>query len=438
MATDKEVENEHLLQFLYACPVGLIEVAADGVIGMLNPFAMRLMLPIARTTSILNFFEVMEVCAPELRNMADALPAAVGIVCENHRIVVTPGVSQGDEKAQTLSCTMVKLTPARLLVTLLDVSKQVVQEHRLKQAEIWFASLLDDVHDFAVLSLDSDGRIDRVNPSALRQTGFSQSQLLGQTLDVFNAQVRSGGSLSLADQIAEADRDGWQLNEGWQSRFGGERYWCQRLIAVRSETEGQTGWAISGYTVVMREVTQQRFAIDQLTQMLTTDYLTGICNRSRFFEIGERECLRALRYAQPLGLIAMDLDHFKLVNDTYGHAAGDEVLKSFTKACAALLRPSDTFARLGGEEFVVLLPSTTLAGAGELAERLRAAIAAATVLLSGNVLRVTASLGCSELNSEVRNLQALIAAADKALYIAKESGRDHVTLAVPDKAVAEA
>jgi diguanylate cyclase (GGDEF)-like protein len=172
--------------------------------------------------------------------------------------------------------------------------------------------------------------------------------------------------------------------------------------------------------------------------MLTTDYLTGICNRSRFFEIGERECLRALRYAQPLGLIAMDLDHFKLVNDTYGHAAGDEVLKSFTKACAALLRPSDTFARLGGEEFVVLLPSTTLAGAGELAERLRAAIAAATVLLSGNVLRVTASLGCSELNSEVRNLQALIAAADKALYIAKESGRDHVTLAVPDKAVAEA
>ena len=300
MATEQEVENEHLLHFLYSCPVGLIEITADGTIDMINPFAMQLLLPIASTSSILNFFEIMNAYAPELRNMADASAGPGRNVCENHRIVVRPGVNQGDEKAQTLSCTMVKLTPLRLIVTLSDVSKQVIQEHRLKQAEIWFASLLDDVNDFAVISLDADGRINGVNPSVLRQTGFSPAELLGRTLDVFNPTVRSRESLSQADQIAEARRDGWQLNEGWQSRLGGEQYWCQRLIAVRSEAEGEMGWAISGYTVVMREVTQQHGAVDQLTQMLTTDYLTGVCNRSHFFEVGERECMRAVRYALPL------------------------------------------------------------------------------------------------------------------------------------------
>lgn len=438
MATDQEDENENLLQFLYACPVGLIEVAANGTIGLMNPFAMQLMLPIARTPSILNFFAIMEGYAPELRNMADAFPVASGNVCENHRIVVRPSVNQDDETAQTLSCTMVKLTPLRLIVTLSDVSKQVTQEHRLKQAEIWFASLLNDVNDFAVIALDADGRIEGVNPSVRRQTGFSQAQLLGHTLDVFTVQVRSRESLAVADQIAQARRDGWQLHEGWQSRLGGEPYWCQRLIAVRSESEGTMEPAISGFTVVMREVTKQHLAVDQLTKLLTTDYLTGVCNRSHFFEVGERECRRALRYTQPLALISMDLDHFKRVNDTYGHATGDEVLKLFTKTCAALLRPSDTFARLGGEEFIVLLPSTTLSGAGELAERLRLAIDAATVHVAGSVLRFTASLGCSELNSNETNLEAMIAAADKALYVAKKSGRNRVALAVPENAVAHA
>jgi diguanylate cyclase (GGDEF)-like protein len=204
------------------------------------------------------------------------------------------------------------------------------------------------------------------------------------------------------------------------------------LIAVRSEAEGKTGWAISGYTVVMREVTQQHFAVDQLTRMLTKDYLTGICNRSHFFEVAARECLRAIHYSLPLALISMDLDHFKLVNDTYGHAAGDEVLKSFTKACTASLRPNDTFARLSGEEFVVLLPSTTMSGAGELANRLLAAIHAATAQVGGNVVHFTASLGCSGLNTNVTTLKALLASADKALYVSKKSGRDRVTLAAPE------
>lgn len=433
MIGELELENERLLQFLYACPVGLIELSADGTIGMVNPFAMQLLLPLAGTSFMENFFDVMNTYAPELRNLADGFPAPRGTVCENHRILVKPGNDPGDEKAMTLACTLVKLAQSRLFVALTDVSKQVLQEHRLKQAEVWFASLLDDVNDFAVMSLDAEGRIDAVNPSVLRHTGFSRAQLLGHTMDVFDMQVSTHERLGAADQISEARREGWYLHEGWQTRLGGERYWCQRLIAARSETERETGWDISGYTVVMREVTQQHFAIDQLTRMLTTDYLTGVCNRARFFEMGERECLRARRYSQPLALISIDLDHFKSVNDTHGHAAGDEALKAFVNACAPCLRPSDTLARLGGEEFAVLLPSSTLQGAGELAERLLDAVYAATVNVPGGVLRMTASFGCSELNQEVTNLKGMIAAADRALYRSKEGGRNRVTLALSDQ-----
>ena len=434
MAIDLEVENAELLQFLYACPVGLIDIAADGAIGMMNPIAMQLLLPLAPSPAILNFFDIMEGYAPELRNMADAFAAPHGSVCENQRIVVRPSVDQEEDDSKTLSCSVVKLTPTRLIVTLDDVSKQVAQERRLKQAEVWFGSLLNDVNDFAVLSLDAEGRINGVNPSVLRQTGFSAAGLLGQTLDVFSVGSQSRGSLSAAEQIAEAQRDGWQLHEGWQGRPGGDRYWCQRLIAVRSESEGAGGWGISGYTVVMRAVTRQHFDTGKLTRMLTTDYLTGVCNRAHFFEVGEREYLRALRYSQPLALISIDLDHFKAINDTYGHAAGDEVLKAFTQTCIALLRPSDIFARLSGEEFVVLLPSTTLHGAVELAERLRACVAVAPVDASGSTLRLTVSLGCAEISSTVASLKALMAAADQALYISKRTGRNRVTPLLPETA----
>lgn len=124
------------------------------------------------------------------------------------------------------------------------------------------------------------------------------------------------------------------------------------------------------------------------------------------------------------------MDHFKLVNDTYGHNSGDEALRSFSQACMSLLRPSDTFARLGGEEFVVLLPSTDLQSAGEAAERLRVTIATTAIEVTGSVLHVTASLGCASTKGE-GTLADLLAAADKALYTAKHSGRDRVILSSP-------
>lgn len=425
MSTELESEHEQLLRFVYACPIGLVEVAADGAIGMMNPLALQLLLPIARTPLMENFFTIMEAYAPELRNLVDSFTANHGAVCENHRIFISPSAQHGAEEAKVLACTLVKFDGQHLMATIADVSKQVAQERRLKQAESWFASLLDGVDDFAVLSIDAAGRIDAVNPSVLRQTGFDESQTMGRTLDMFDVPKHESDTVSMSEQIALAHRDGWHLNEGWHQHYEGEPYWCQRLIAMRSDDEGSTG-----YTVVFREVARQTLDVGKLKQMLTKDYLTGACNRSHFFEVGERECSRSRRYGQPLAVIAIDVDHFKRVNDTYGHGAGDTVLQSFSQACMSQLRPSDTFARLGGEEFVVLLPSTDLQSAGEVAERLRVSIATTAVTVTGSVLHVTASLGCASTNGE-GTLTELLATADKALYAAKQSGRDRVILSSP-------
>ena len=428
MNTQLEGEHTQLLQFLYACPVGLAEIASEGEILMINPIAMQFLLPIARTPIVVNFFDIIEAYAPELRNMVDAFEGAQGPVCEAHRIFVRPGADEWGYEAKVLSCTLVKLSHERLVLTMTDVSKQVDHERRLKQAETWFASLLDGVNEFAVLSLDANGRIDRTNPSFLRQTGFKEGEVLGETLDRFELPSLTAGTLSTQEQIAIACRDGWYLAEGEQRRANGSRYWGQRLIAVRhvTEAEGTDEHAVAGYTVVLRDVTRQHADAEKLTRILRTDHLTGASNRMHFFETAEREYKRAKRYQQNIALLCIDIDYFKQVNDTYGHAAGDEVLRAFSCLCMQLLRPSDLFARLGGEEFVALLPSTDLSGAMQLAERLRAVVADTPIQAGDTQLAISASFGCAAFTAAASNLTELLSAADEALYRAKRAGRDRV------------
>ena len=427
-ASDIERDYEDLLQFVYASPTGLVQIAGDGVIEMINPVAMQLLLQLVKRPIITNFFTVMDGYAPELLNMVQTFSQHSGIVCENHRIHAGPVCGEGVEAGKVIDCTLVKLSAGRFMVTIADISRQVAQERRLKQAETWFASLLNDVNDFAVVSLDADGIIDRVNPSVLRQTGFNESETLGRTLEMFEARDASSPAVSVADQISAARRNGWHLEEGWHKRWGGKHYWCQTLIAVRSEGEDIEGSKIAGYTVVLRDVTRQEFNAGKLREMLTTDHLTGASNRGHFFEVADRERARARRHHQPLSLIVIDIDNFKLVNDTHGHGGGDEALRVIAGACMKLLRPSDLFARIGGEEFALLLPATDLQEAGELAERLRFAIGATSIKLTGALFRCTASLGCAVMTNQDSSVSGLLAAADTALYKAKRAGRNRVVL----------
>lgn len=167
---------------------------------------------------------------------------------------------------------------------------------------------------------------------------------------------------------------------------------------------------------------------DMLAQQVTTDPLTGIGNRKLFDARVREEIKRCQRRHTPLALIMFDLDHFKRLNDTYGHQAGDEVLKAATRAIRGCLRASDIVVRYGGEEFIVIAPDTDMQGAEALAERMRVTLADSTIPYNGQQLGITASFGVGVANdlSRIDAVDPLVALTDKCLYEAKRAGRNCV------------
>ncbi|MDQ3821376.1 MAG: diguanylate cyclase [Acidobacteriota bacterium] len=175
--------------------------------------------------------------------------------------------------------------------------------------------------------------------------------------------------------------------------------------------------------------------LDTCEEEAFTDHLTGLANRRRFERQLEREVERTLRYNRHFCLLLLDIDHFKSVNDGFGHDAGDEVLRRLAKTLQAETRGIDLAARIGGEEFAVILPETDLEGAMDVAERLRAAISSAEIPPVG---RVTASFGVAEFPVCAPTGRELLAATDAALYEAKNAGRNRIERAALSSSEAEA
>lgn len=168
-----------------------------------------------------------------------------------------------------------------------------------------------------------------------------------------------------------------------------------------------------------------------LNQAANTDPLTRIFNKGYFLEAIEAEVKRAKALSTPLSLIFLDLDHFKKINDTYGHDGGDFVLKEFTTIVKAtgVVKPKDIFARYGGEEFCILMPGTSAEDAAKAAEQLRGKIQTHAFQYDSKRIPVTSSLGVAELQGDLDTASDLIKSADKCLYDSKQSGRNRVTVA---------
>jgi diguanylate cyclase (GGDEF)-like protein len=169
--------------------------------------------------------------------------------------------------------------------------------------------------------------------------------------------------------------------------------------------------------------------IEEVNRRAETDALTGLANRRRFDESLQRELSHSDRFGQPVSLVLVDIDHFKTVNDTHGHEAGDAVLRAVARMLADGVRGVDVCARFGGEEMAILLPQTTAAGAFELADRLRRRIAGRPIRHNESDITVTASFGVASYPDVVPVRDGLFQAADAALYSAKHDGRNCVKLA---------
>lgn len=167
--------------------------------------------------------------------------------------------------------------------------------------------------------------------------------------------------------------------------------------------------------------------VEQFEKQAVTDELTGLYNRRAFADMGEKEVGRARRYQRPLALILFDIDHFKTVNDTYGHLIGDHVLRVLTELVKKTTRTTDNVCRYGGEEFIVLMPEAGRDEAMAMAERLRQEISRMTIVTAAGTLSLTVSLGVAELRREEdEDIESLINRADRAMYKAKAAGRDTV------------
>lgn len=175
---------------------------------------------------------------------------------------------------------------------------------------------------------------------------------------------------------------------------------------------------------------EYRHAMDQLRSMAVTDTLTGLPNRRAFFHEGMRLFEEALAQAAPLCGMMLDIDHFKRINDRYGHACGDEVLRQVARGIRSQISDHDHCARVGGEEIALLAPGLELAPAVRLAERIRAHLASLAIKTSQGPIFVTVSVGVAALCPETATLDDLIARADDRLYEAKHAGRNRVCAVV--------
>jgi diguanylate cyclase len=184
---------------------------------------------------------------------------------------------------------------------------------------------------------------------------------------------------------------------------------------------------IGSYTHISMS-SQLREANERLRALSETDPLTQTFNRRRFLEVAEQQLALARRYCFPTSLLLIDFDNFKQINDRFGHATGDRVLVDATRIIAEALRESDTLARFGGEEFIVLLPHTAREGALMVAERIMNAVRHHEFHHEGNQVGVTVSIGGVTCETSESSLDTMTSTADRLLYASKQAGRDHCTI----------
>jgi diguanylate cyclase (GGDEF)-like protein/PAS domain S-box-containing protein len=188
--------------------------------------------------------------------------------------------------------------------------------------------------------------------------------------------------------------------------------------------------AVLGRIILLRDVTERVRLLEDVQQLAIRDALTEAYNRRHFFHLANQILEQSIRYQRPVAILVLDIDHFKRINDAFGHITGDRVLKRFTTLCKQVTRASDILARYGGEEFVIFLPETTRRNAYSVAERLRQKVASTPVLDGEESIYMTVSIGVASYDplSPAVSLDVLLGRADQSLYQAKQNGRNRVVL----------
>jgi diguanylate cyclase (GGDEF)-like protein/PAS domain S-box-containing protein len=291
-----------------------------------------------------------------------------------------------------------------------------------------FKTLIDSTTDPVFVTdarpQDLDGpRIEYANPALEKFMGYRAGDLIGQSTSILHGPDTDPATLK---RIRAALHKGKGIRtEILHYGKDGQAHWLDMNVTPLRDATG----VLSHFAFFARDIHHVKMIEQQLAKLALIDSLTGTLNRPALHQQADKEFTRSKRYHRPLSVIMLDIDHFKQVNDRYGHQAGDQVLQIFAEACQEIIRSTDLLGRVGGEEFAILLPDTPSKAACHLAERLRQRITKYPYLAGDMLIEVTASLGVAELQPGDADFKALLQRADEALYLAKHGGRNQVTLA---------
>lgn len=299
-------------------------------------------------------------------------------------------------------------------------------QRKLQESEEIFRVVFNSVQS-AVILIDNHDVVRFFNPAAEQVFGYERGEILGKKFH----------PLIVVEEMQQAAQDG--LAEFWRTGQGPIIDTSRELMARKKDgrlfpaevfiskiKKDDAYWAVGA----VLDITDRKVKEEKLVMLATMDGLTGVFNRRHFLFLAEQEVARSKRYNKDLFFLMFDLDHFKEVNDTFGHETGDQVLQDFASICTAGLRRSDIFGRMGGEEFAALVVET---GEGEVmavAERIRKNFAVKTIARDEMEKNLSVSIGISRLDPVTGSLESAYAAADMALYAAKDQGRNKVVMAL--------
>ncbi len=315
-----------------------------------------------------------------------------------------------------------QLTKDRALLNLQHRQRQALRE-RERQLQI----LMDNLPGMAYRCLyDPDWTMKFVSQGCTKLTGYEPDELVNNRVTSYAALVSDASNQQLFEQVRVALEKEESFSLEYEvTRKDGSRIWVWERGRGVQEDDGSLH--LEG---IILDISDRKVLETELEQMATRDPLTGLLNRREMSRVLDEELQRARRYQRPMAVLWVDFDHFKDVNDTYGHAAGDSVLRSISRLLLGSVRSVDSIGRFGGEEFVIVLPEMDLEEAQETAERLRRKVAEEPQPLgNGEAVPLTISVGVAVYPDHGQTASTLCAAADKAMYLAKDRGRNCVAMA---------
>jgi diguanylate cyclase (GGDEF)-like protein/PAS domain S-box-containing protein len=311
-----------------------------------------------------------------------------------------------------------------VLVTGLDITQKMQLTHQLQISTSRFRSVVDAAYD-AIITIDQEHNITLFNRAAENLFGYESSEMIGQPLLKIIPEAHRGKHDAYVHQFARSPVVSRQMDE--RNRIYG-LHRDGTLLPVEIAISKINVDGLLEFTAIIRDIEDRVRLMEQLEMQAETDELTGLPNRREFLDVMEH----SLRSSANLSILMLDIDHFKNVNDTYGHDCGDEVLTVLAKVGAAIIRKVGVFARWGGEEFMVALPHTDLDQARAIAEQLRTTIANqefAHDWRNGHPIPFTVSIGVAMRTADERDISAILKRVDEALYKAKDSGRNRIEIA---------